>query len=340
MSQLNVDKVVLTSGMVLPSYTSAQLPAGEQGLLVFDSTAGRVKVYDGSTWKSLNATVAASGGTVTYYNEYKVHTFTGDGTFTVTAGGLVEYLLVGGGAAGGSDIGGGGGAGGFLEGSLILTPGSYTIDVGAGGTNAGTGQGIAYNSGSQDGRNTTAFGLTAIGGGGGGTEVSGCSGAGFGGCGGGMGPRSARIGFTLRGQGQRGGFSFGPVGPHAAGGGGGAGEQGQIGNSNPGGNGGKGRRSNIDGNNYYYAGGGGGGAYASSSVGGTGGLGGGGGAAAYSTVGSGGTGGRNNGSSGGLGVYSVGGNAGANTGSGGGGGTEGGGGGNGGSGIVIVRYLA
>jgi hypothetical protein len=66
--------------------------------------------------------IIATGGTVTNCGDYKIHTFTSDGTFSVTNKGKptgsnsVDYLVVagGGGVAGSPDVGaGGGGAGGF-----------------------------------------------------------------------------------------------------------------------------------------------------------------------------------------------------------------------------------
>ncbi len=83
----------------------------------------------------LPAFITATGGTVTCCGDYKIHTFTGPGTFTVCSAGnslgsnTVSYVVVAGGGAGGrgaSDSGnaaGGGGAGGFREG---YNPGSYT----------------------------------------------------------------------------------------------------------------------------------------------------------------------------------------------------------------------
>jgi len=80
----------------------------------------------------------ASGGTVTTYTGYRVHTFlvgdTGD-DFTVNEAMDVDYLVV---AAGGSGQNGGGGAGGVLTGSgHAVTVGDYEITVGAGGTSVG-----------------------------------------------------------------------------------------------------------------------------------------------------------------------------------------------------------
>jgi hypothetical protein len=80
------------------------------------------------------AYVAATGGTVTCCGDYKIHTFTGPGTFTVSCAGnaggsnSVDYLVVAGGAGGGESInfptafgGAGGGAGGFRESSGVAS---------------------------------------------------------------------------------------------------------------------------------------------------------------------------------------------------------------------------
>ena len=62
--------------------------------------------------------VAATGGTITTSGNFKIHTFTGNGTFSVTCAGddkgsnTVSYIVV---AGGGGTGYGGGGAGGFRE---------------------------------------------------------------------------------------------------------------------------------------------------------------------------------------------------------------------------------
>ena len=43
-----------------------------------------------SSW----AGVSATGGTVTYSGGKTIHTFTSSGTFSVTSGGLINYLIV------------------------------------------------------------------------------------------------------------------------------------------------------------------------------------------------------------------------------------------------------
>ena len=76
-----------------------------EAYIATDVTAGS------NVWKNIGdgegkipPPVAASGGTVTTYGSYKVHTFTSDGTFTptsVSGDGYVEYLIIAGGGGGG-----------------------------------------------------------------------------------------------------------------------------------------------------------------------------------------------------------------------------------------------
>jgi hypothetical protein len=106
--------------------------------------------------------IVATGGTETECGDYKIHTFTSDGTFCVSslsngpANNEVSYLVVAGGGGGGtsgcaesSTAGAGGGGGGFrenkagvdsytaspLNGStpITVTASAYPITVGAGG---------------------------------------------------------------------------------------------------------------------------------------------------------------------------------------------------------------
>jgi hypothetical protein len=92
--------------------------------------------------------------------DYRIHTFTGPGTFCVSAGdGSVDYLVVAGGGAAGQNDGnssGGGGAGGYREShstpvsgcytasplatptGLPMSPGAYPITVGGGGSVSGS----------------------------------------------------------------------------------------------------------------------------------------------------------------------------------------------------------
>jgi hypothetical protein len=268
---------------------------------------------------------SGSGGNISYYGPYTIHTFTGSATFTPSFTGPVEVLVVAGGGGGGQfHGGGGGGAGGLLYiSSYGVSAGSgITVTVGSGGSVAGAGS------------NTVFGGLTAIGGGYGATE--GPNNGGNGGSGGGGTGFSTPTdgGLGTPGQGFNGGKGAYPnidATYGSGGGGGGASAPGTDGKegvdvSGSAGNGGNGLPYSITGFSTYYAGGGGGGYWGSNlAYYGVGGLGGGGnGGAGTSTT---------------LlptpGVNGLGG---------GGGGSRGDGslprpGSTGGSGIVIVRYL-
>ena len=67
-------------------------------------------------WPVVLTGVAATGGTVTDITDggvsYRVHTFTSSGSFVVTAGGSVQYLVIGAGGGSGGEYSGAGGAGG------------------------------------------------------------------------------------------------------------------------------------------------------------------------------------------------------------------------------------
>jgi hypothetical protein len=276
---------------------------------------------------------SASGGTTSTYGNYTIHTFTSSGTFAVTTGGPIDYLVVAGGGGGGSHIGGGGGAGGMLTATnYTIASGNHSITIGGGGSGS-----TSTNDTAGDGGNTV-FGsiATATGGGHGG---SGYSDGGDGGSGGGVGHGTGSGGGTpgsgTSGQGNSGG-NGNQTGAHSSGGGGGKSAVGGTGaQGGTAGSGGNGEQWNLDGLGYYYAGGGGGGGM--NAAAGNGGQGGGGGGTSENAGdGSGGGSARNNGGAGGGDPA---GNGGANTGGGGGGGGHGSqDGGNGGSGIVIIRY--
>jgi hypothetical protein len=275
--------------------------------------------------------VSATGGTESTTNApgYKTHTFTSDGTFTVTSPGYIDLLIVGGGGAGGPGDdhhggGGGGGAGGLLYFSdKYVGNGNYTIVVGTGGVGG-------------NGTNSS-FGVEpfciALGGARGHyyrTDVA-WDGTRVGSTGGAFRTNQVRDGTWP--QGHKGGDGHGDATLYGSGsGGGGAGAPGVAGTGGQanliGGNGGDGREFDISGTMTYYAGGGGGGTQnnpGSGSSGGQGGGGQGGGNANSSSTRSGlegtdGKGGGGGGSSGGSGVV-----GGPPTGS-------------GGDGIVIIRY--
>ena len=280
------------------------------------------------------ASPVATGGTITVSGGYVYHTFTSSSNFVVLTAKSMDYLLVAGGGGGGAGnsgsawAGGGGGAGGVIDNTATLSPATYAVVIGNGGSGD-----TAGSSGTGDnGQNSTFNSQTAIGGGGGGTRNGQEDGAngGSGGGASGANPPDSVGGTGTSGQGNDGGDgSFG------GGGGGGQSSAGVDGNdaSANGTNGGAGINWKSLGTSY--AGGGGGGAGDPTS--GQGGNG---------TAGTGQAGGGNGGVTNGS-TNENGYNASANTGSGGGGAAGGAinvgtarNGGNGGSGILIVRYAA
>ena len=269
--------------------------------------------------------ISASGGTESTTNApgHKTHTFTSDGTFTVTTPGLVEYLVVaGGGGAPGRDIGGGGGGGGVKTGTLLIPAGTYMITVGAGGQ--GKYDMASDLSGMKGGNSSIGTFVESIGGGGGrdfntdlpNNDYEGGSG------GGGAGITYLTPGLGILPQGNEGGTGLpGTETAYGAGGGGGAGRRGRS--AAEGRHGGDGIQSSISGTSTYYGGGGGGAGHRTAGNGteGNGGLGGGGDCNQSTTTSD-----RN-------GTDGLGGGGGASrnttlTG------------GSGGSGIVIIRYLS
>ena len=301
--------------------------------------------------------IVATGGTITECGNFKIHTFTGPGTFCVSSVGnplgstTVDYLVVAGGGSGGRHRAGGGGAGGYRESSgeasgcyprsplgacvsaLPVTAQGYPVTVGAGGSQL-TAPPTTAQTGNNGSNSIFSTITSTAGGAGGGAELAGNSG----GSGGGSGPTvSGGSGNTppvSPPQGNNGGAGSAGGGTYGSGGGGGATAVGGTGlNSGccSGGDGGAGATSSISSTAVARAGGGGGGVFCSpAGSAGTGGLGGGG-------NGAGGVGGC-------AGTAATAGTA--NTGGGGGGGrhsapnpngaTESGA--AGGSGIVIIRY--
>jgi hypothetical protein len=314
-------------GGVASSPASLSTQGQSVTFIYVDSTRGWVNVGD-ATLVQGNTFVAATGGTITTCGNYKIHTFTGPGTFTVTNTGpgssTVDYLVVAGGGGGQGGRVGGGGAGGYRESkatgapwtasplasstSLPVSVTAYPITVGAGG-NAGT-VGVPSPISAGNGNNSIFSTITSAGGG----SLSPCGPAGAGGSGrGGTADGPGSAGNTppvSPPQGNPGG-SGNPPG-FAAGGGGGAGGAGGNG-SGTAGSGGVGVSTSISGSSLAYAGGGAGGA--SVGFGGTPGSGSpcgtGGGAGVAGTTNRGGGGGSNssqpclNGGAGGSGVVVI-----------------------------------
>ena len=280
---------------------------------------------------SIVVTALPSGGSITTFGNYRIHTFNSSSTFVNTVPNLsCEYLIIGGGGSGGigdggNDCGGGGaGAGGYIcsvsgesSGGGCSTAPTYTasatsfsVTIGAGGgARVGTGL-IGYNGG-----DSSVFGITAYGGGGGSNRGGP---AGSGGSGGG-GSCTANNGSGTSCQGYRGGGGTSTPAGGTYGGGGAGGYANYVPSGGVGTPGGSGVNSSITGSSIGRAGGGGGGGGQSSG----GSASHGGGAGGNSPRGTGGNGTANTGGGGG----GAGGYADGNTTS-----------GSGGSGIVVIRY--
>ena len=165
-------------------------------LIYVDGTQGWVPVHDQVGSKENKEYIAATGGTVLTCGDFKIHSFTGNGNFIVSAGGnaagsnTVDYLVVAGGGGGGPGCAGGvggGGAGGLRIGS-VSSPGSpplvaaglpvsaqtYPITIGAGGASHAAGNPSVFSTitsaaggqGSPSGDGGSGGGGTAPGGGG------------------------------------------------------------------------------------------------------------------------------------------------------------------------------
>mgnify|MGYP003132993281 CR=1 FL=1 len=251
-----------------------QAEGDEATFIYVDGTAG---------WKVINHAkkddvgfpvyITATGGSISTSGNFKIHTFTSNGTFTVCSVGnsagsnTVDYLIVAGGGGGnpgpsGGNAGGGGGGGfratsGTTSGSYQASPSplapsltnpvsavpvnatSYPIVVGAGG-----------GAGSNQGSTSSGLSISSAGGGYGAPSSTGNVAGGAGGSGGGGSTPGANSGAgntppVSPPQGNPGG-----TGPGGAGGGGMGGTGGAYGSS------GGGAESEITASPVYYSGGG------------------------------------------------------------------------------------
>ena len=304
---------------------------GQSVTLVYvDDIEGWKNTMDSTSNVTGRSFISATGGTVTCSGNCKIHTFTGPGTFcvsaisTVSTENQVSFLVIGGGGGGGTYRGGGGGAGGFrefkgphqcysvspLNGAtpVSITATGFPITVGAGG-------------GATSNGNTSIFSTITSAAGGKGNHGAGGPGGSGGGASSGNTGGTGNTPVVSPPQGTGGGPSPTPGSPKwGAGAGGGAIQPGDAGTTSGGGNGGNGTSTSITGSPVTRAGGGGGGGIFS----------------APST--SGGSGGGGPSPSNNPGVAGT-----VNTGSGGGGANNtndpsGEVGGAGGSGIVVIRY--
>lgn len=173
--------------------------------LLSSIASASVRGFSGYGLSSGATFISASGGTTADSGNYRYHTFSSSGTFTVSAapsGKFIDFIIVAGGGGSSRNSGGAGGGGGGVVEKLAqsIGTGSFSVTVGAGGTFE------------TPGGNSLFKGETAIGGGqGNGSGVGYSGGSGGGGTSGGaaLQPTSASGG-------------YGNAGSNAAGGGGGS----------------------------------------------------------------------------------------------------------------------
>jgi hypothetical protein len=166
-------------------------------LVYVDGTRGWKNTMDStSNVSGVPGFIVATGGTISCCGDYRIHTFTTDGTFCVSTNALcasyqkVDYMVVAGGGGGGGDHGGGGGAGGYRESKCATTSGcwtasplasatslpvsiqAYPVTVGGGGA-GGCGQSpLPQGTKGVPGSNSIFSTITSAGGGGGAKENS------------------------------------------------------------------------------------------------------------------------------------------------------------------------
>jgi hypothetical protein len=232
---------------------------GQSAYFVYiDDTQGWINVIDSTSNVRANAYIIATGGnTVATCGDYKIHTFTGPGTFTVctaavsASDNIVDYVVVAGGAGSGNPSDGGrssgsGGAGGFRY--FATTP----VNPQSGNPGAPlNGYGSPTPSGTAITVSATGYPITVGGGGAAGPEPS---------AGGSSGSVSTFSTVTSAGGGSN-------TGTGGSGGGGAHNASGGAGNTPPttpaqGNTGGNGINDNTPGGGGNYVGGAGGGAIA------------------------------------------------------------------------------
>ena len=159
-------------------------------LIFTDSTRGWLDIHDSTSNVEGAKFITATGGTITTVcTNFKVHTFTGPGTFCVSCAGnaagsnSVDYLVVAGGGAGGkaptsNDGAGAGGGGGFRLSNSTSMPAPLTSPLAAASGQPVTatgfpitvGAGASAAPGRGDNGSDSIFSvITSAGGGGGGT---------------------------------------------------------------------------------------------------------------------------------------------------------------------------
>jgi hypothetical protein len=196
---------------------------GSNTTYTFTVTASDGTATANRSFNIIVSTPIVSGGTLYSDATYLYRTFTsGTSNLIFTQSIPIDYILVAGGGGGGGGNAAGGGAGGLIElTSQTMSAQTYSVVIGNGGAG---GSAPAFGS---DGQNSTAFGKTALGGGGGGWDDQngrpGGSGGGSADNPGMLGGAGNQPGSPSGGYGNRGGNVTEPTSSGGGGGGGGAG---------------------------------------------------------------------------------------------------------------------
>lgn len=129
MSQLNVGRVIASTGLKLPTFTNSNRPAGEPGLLIYNTQEQVVQVWTGTAWANV-------------------------GNRPVTTQFIVQLWGAGGGGGtvGGWSFGAEGGGGGYAYGEIqgLTTGANLILQVGEGGVVNGSR--LSYGGGGQANR--------------------------------------------------------------------------------------------------------------------------------------------------------------------------------------------
>lgn len=172
--------------------TQANSLSKSEGDIIYNSTEKVLQVWDGSKWTGIGGSArisAVSGAKGTHWaSGYLYIGWESSGSVTVEGYGEMEILLMAGGGGGGAGRwDGGGGAGGFVKQTVSVSPGTYTVTVGAAGIGYPSWSGWSAGDPSGNGTvggNSSLFGVTAVGGGTNKSPKSGGCGAGSGSAGG------------------------------------------------------------------------------------------------------------------------------------------------------------
>lgn len=173
--------------------------------LLSSIASASVRGFSGYGLSSGATFISATGGTTVDSGNYRYHTFSSSGTFTVSAapaGKFIDFIIVAGGGSAALGGGAGGGGGGVVEKlAQSISTGSFAVTVGNGGSSGAAGS------------NSLFRGQTAIGGGqGNGSGVGYSGGSGGGGTSGGgaaLQPTSASGGYGNAGSNAAGGGAGG-----------------------------------------------------------------------------------------------------------------------------------